>query len=87
MLFRSMACGLPCIVSDSVGCGPDIVDRAVTGDVYPMGDVEALAARLLHHENLAEMGRNASRKIGSYSVESAATALLQAVDTVRRRRR
>jgi glycosyltransferase involved in cell wall biosynthesis len=80
---EAMACGLPCIVSDGVGCCPDIVDRGVTGDVYPMGDVEALSARLLHHENLAAMGRNASRKIESYSVETAANALLNAVDTVR----
>ena len=84
---EAMACGLPCIVSDRVGCGPDIVDRGVTGDVYPMGDVEALAARLLHHGNLAAMGRRAQRKIESYSVEAAASAMLKAVDTVRRRPR
>jgi glycosyltransferase involved in cell wall biosynthesis len=53
---EAMACGLPCIVSDRVGCGPDIVDRGVTGDVYPMGDVEALAALMLHHGNLASHG-------------------------------
>jgi glycosyltransferase involved in cell wall biosynthesis len=84
---EAMACGLPCIVSDRVGCGPDIVDRGVTGDLYPMGDVEALAARLLHHGNLAAMGRNAQRKIESYSVEAAASAMLKAVDTVRSRPR
>jgi glycosyltransferase involved in cell wall biosynthesis len=84
---EAMACGLPCIVSDRVGCGPDIVDRGVTGDVYPMGDVEALAALMLHHGNLAAMGRHAQRKIESYSVEAAASAMLNAVDTVRRRPR
>ena len=83
---EAMACGLPCIVSDRVGCGPDIVDRGVTGDVYPMGDVEALAARLLRHGNLAAMGRNAQLKIESYSVEAAASAMLKAVDTVTWRR-
>jgi glycosyltransferase involved in cell wall biosynthesis len=81
---EAMACGLPCIVSDGVGCGPDIVDRAVTGDIYQMGDVEALSAHLLALRDLAAMGRNARGKIESCSVESAANALLEAVDTVRR---
>jgi glycosyltransferase involved in cell wall biosynthesis len=84
---EAMACGLPCIVSDRVGCGPDIVDRGVTGDVYPMGDIEALAALLLRNENLAALGRNAQRKIESYSVAAAASATLKAVDTVSSRRR
>jgi hypothetical protein len=33
------------------------------------------------------MGRNAQRKSESYSVEAAASAMLKAVDTVRRRPR
>jgi hypothetical protein len=36
---------------------------------------------------LAAMGRDARRKIQSFSVEAAASAMLQAVDTVRRRGR
>jgi len=83
---EAMACGLPCIVSDGVGCGPDIVDRGVTGDVYPKGDVEALAALLLRCGDLAAMGQYAQRKIASYSVESAAKALQDAIATVTWRR-
>jgi glycosyltransferase involved in cell wall biosynthesis len=36
-----MACGLIPVVSDAVGCGPDLV-RGI-GEVFPVGDVDALA--------------------------------------------
>ena len=81
---EAMACGLPSIVSDGVGCGPDIVHPGVTGDIFPMGDVEALAELMLRHRDLPTMGRNAQQKIESYSAESAAKALQDAIATVGR---
>jgi glycosyltransferase involved in cell wall biosynthesis len=87
---EAMASGLPCIVSDRVGCGPDVIDRDVTGDIYPMGDVQVLSARMLHHAQsgrLNSMGREARRKIASYSVAAAGDGLLNVIDTVRRRPR
>ncbi|MDQ1653275.1 MAG: hypothetical protein QOI35_2475 [Cryptosporangiaceae bacterium] len=41
---EAMACGLLPVVSDQVGSGPDLV--AGLGEVYPVGDVAALAAAL-----------------------------------------
>jgi glycosyltransferase involved in cell wall biosynthesis len=41
---EGMACGLIPVVSDAVGCGPDLV-RGV-GEIFPTGDVDALAAAL-----------------------------------------
>lgn len=40
---EAMACGTPCIVSDAVGCGPDLVSKPGTGLVIPVGDSTALA--------------------------------------------
>jgi glycosyltransferase involved in cell wall biosynthesis len=40
---EAMACGLPAVVSDAVGCGPDLIDSGVTGATFPLGDVAALA--------------------------------------------
>jgi glycosyltransferase involved in cell wall biosynthesis len=85
---EAMACGLPCIVSDRVGCGPDIVERGITGDIHAMSDIDALAelmARYTHPGLLTAMGQNAQRKIAAYSVPAAADALLGAVETVRGR--
>jgi glycosyltransferase involved in cell wall biosynthesis len=85
---EAMASGLPCIVSDRVGCGPDVIDRGVTGDIHAMGNVDGLAelmARYADPGRLEAVGRNAKRKIESYSVPAAADALLEAVETVRSR--
>jgi glycosyltransferase involved in cell wall biosynthesis len=39
---EAFACGLPAIVSDRVGCAPDMI-RNATGRVFPVGDAERLA--------------------------------------------
>jgi glycosyltransferase involved in cell wall biosynthesis len=43
---EAMACGLPAVVSDAVGCGPDLVEEGATGAVFPLGDVAGLAAAI-----------------------------------------
>src|SRR5690606_29797429 len=43
---EAMACGLPAIVSDAVGCADDLID-ADTGLTVPVGDTAALARALL----------------------------------------
>jgi glycosyltransferase involved in cell wall biosynthesis len=86
---EAMASGLPCIVSDRVGCGPDLVDRGRNGDVFPMGDVGALSALMVQYADtgrLNTMGRSAAESVESHSVQAAATALLQAVEMVQRLR-
>jgi glycosyltransferase involved in cell wall biosynthesis len=52
---EAMACGIPAIVSDHVGCGPDLVEDGVTGLAFPLGDIAALA------EHLTALARDASR--------------------------
>ena len=54
---EGMACGLIPVVSDAVGCGPDLV-RGV-GEIFPVGDVAALAAALTR-----VAGRPAGRRRG-----------------------
>ena len=39
---EAMACGVPCIVSDACGCGPDLVNNPKTGLVVRTGNVRAL---------------------------------------------
>ncbi len=43
---EALACGTPVVVSDACGCAPDLVEDGSAGVTYPMGDVNALAARL-----------------------------------------
>ncbi len=43
---EAMATGLPAVVSDRVGCAPDLVVAGETGEVHRAGDVTDLAAAL-----------------------------------------
>ena len=35
--------GLPCIVSDAVGCAPDLIENGVTGAVFENGSEESFS--------------------------------------------
>src|SRR5205085_4665905 len=43
---EAMAAGRPALVSDQVGCAPDLVLDGQTGYVFPCGNVEPLAAHM-----------------------------------------
>jgi glycosyltransferase involved in cell wall biosynthesis len=84
---EAMVHGLPAIVSDRVGCGPDLVENGVTGRVVPFGDVGSLARALLETsadgEAREEMGRRARGRVASYSAARAVEGTVAAVAYVR----
>src|SRR5438309_4475455 len=53
--------GLPCVVSDAVGCGPDLISPGVTGELFETGSVRALKGALETAEVLT--GRSQIREI------------------------
>jgi glycosyltransferase involved in cell wall biosynthesis len=82
---EAMACGIPAIVSDQVGCGPDLVTDGVTGAAFPMGDAEALSQRLIelsgNPARLRAMGTAARERVSlHHSVDRAVEGTLAAVD-------
>ena len=77
---EAMACGLPAIVSDLVGCAEDLVHPGVTGDVVPCANPEALAQSLIamasNPERAACMGEKARELVLSkYTIETAAEGI------------
>jgi glycosyltransferase involved in cell wall biosynthesis len=80
---EAMASGVPAIVSDAVGCAPDLIVPGMTGWTYPAGDVEALAAalgRLVADPGASErMGAAAAAHVAGYSVGAAAVGVVRAV--------
>lgn len=87
---EAQVCGLPVVVSDQVGCGPDLVEDGVTGWTYPCGDVPALAERIRGlardpalRQRMGEAGR---QRVAAYSVEAAVEGTVQAVEAVLARR-
>ena len=84
---EAMACNLPAIVSDRVGCGPDLVDSGVTGSIFPFGDLNALASKMLDaasdHGRLRRMGEIARARVHNhYSVERAVDGTMKAIETI-----
>lgn len=77
---EAMACGIPAIVSDAVGCGPDLVEPGITGEIARLDDVPALAAgidRVLGFDPIATR-RHLAERMAVYSPERAAEGILEA---------
>ena len=83
---EAMSFGLPCFVSDKVGCGPDMVIPNDTGEIYPSGDTESLAGLLAdfaaNKKKMAWMASRAREQAQKYTLNVAVTRTLQAVKTV-----
>jgi len=88
---EAMACGLPAIVSDQVGCRLDLVESGRTGAVFPCGDSDALSELLVAFcrspDGAKVLGDHARELIAGYSVRSVVAGTIEAVEYVCRRRR
>jgi glycosyltransferase involved in cell wall biosynthesis len=85
---EAMACETPAIVSDDVGCAPDLIDERRTGFTFPLGDFAALSDRLAR---LSEMKYNGfdfkmplRERLAAYSVDAAVDGLIGAIHALER---
>jgi glycosyltransferase involved in cell wall biosynthesis len=83
---EAMACGLPALVSDRVGCGPDLVLPGRTGEVFPCGAVGELASLVAalasDAPRLARLGAQARQLVQRYSPAEAVAGTVAAVQSV-----
>ncbi|MEO7297107.1 MAG: glycosyltransferase family 4 protein [Verrucomicrobiota bacterium] len=84
---EAMACGLPAIVSDAVGCAPDLIETGRTGFSYPVGNVDQLAERLsafihLHNENQEYFSHSLRRKSDAFSLNVAVRGTIAAIESL-----
>lgn len=81
---EAMACGLPALVSDRVGCAPDLVTPEQTGLIFPHGDVPGLSAAMVkmarNRMHLTQMGCEARRRLQRYSLRAAIDGVLEALE-------
>ena len=84
-----MNAGRAVIVSDDVGCQPDLVEDGVEGCVFPAGDVAALTDALRRvlatPETAAAMGQRALAKIETWNFEEDVRGLRRAIAQVTRK--
>ncbi|MBB5059741.1 glycosyltransferase involved in cell wall biosynthesis [Granulicella aggregans] len=85
---EAMNAGRPVILSNDVGCQPDLVTDGVEGFVFPVGNVNSLASalvRLLEDPGCASrMGLRALKKIQEYDFEADVRGLRAAAASLTR---
>jgi glycosyltransferase involved in cell wall biosynthesis len=86
---EAMASGKPCLVSDRVGCGPELIVPGETGEVFPLGDIAALSALLGSYagrqKDLTVMGPKAEQAAARYSIGAAVSGVMEAINAVSNR--
>ncbi|OYD99141.1 glycosyltransferase [Nostoc sp. 'Peltigera membranacea cyanobiont' 213] len=79
--------GLPAIVSQAVGCAPDLINPGVTGEVFATGSVESLTQAIERSRMLIgrpDIREQCRQKVSDYSVEKAAAGIVRAYrETIR----
>ena len=81
---EALAAGLPAVVSDGVGCAPDLVD-AETGAVFPVGDIGRFAGALegVRERSAADEYRSACRaRVARFNYAAATDGLVRACRSV-----
>ena len=87
---EAMHLGVPCLVSDLVGCQRDLVQHTETGWVFAADSQEALEATLrtalqTSPEEMQYLRRNALATISRYTYQQTSDGLLQAISSLRPR--
>lgn len=81
-----MCAGLPVIISDEMGCAPDLVDEGVNGyrirAVDPQALADALERVLRDPARRTQMGRRSLAKIRNWSYEQCRVGLYEALSAV-----
>ncbi len=84
---EAMACGIPAIVSDRVGCGPDLIVSNDTGVVFRFGDIADLSKAILmmaaDESGRLSMGERAHAHVQSYGVHQATDGVVRALRYLR----
>jgi glycosyltransferase involved in cell wall biosynthesis len=73
--------GLPAIVSQAVGCAPDLINPGMTGDIFETDSVQGLAEaieRSLSLINRDDIRSKCRQQVSAYSVDKAAEGIAQA---------
>jgi glycosyltransferase involved in cell wall biosynthesis len=77
--------GLPCIVSQSVGCTLDLVKPGVTGNIFATNSIDSLAKTIEDSLCLcdnSEIQKQCQLQVSDYSVQKAAEGIAKAYNSI-----
>jgi glycosyltransferase involved in cell wall biosynthesis len=84
VVCEAMLCACPVVISDQIRGRFDLVRPGLTGDIFPCGDVDALAAvlrrLLLDRAGLGALAANARQRMESWSPREYFAGVLEAVE-------
>jgi len=84
VVCEAMLCGCPVVISDQIRGRFDLVRPGLTGDIFPCGDVDALAAvlkrLLLDRVGLGGLAANARQRMETWSPREYIAATVEAVE-------
>lgn len=78
---EALACGKPIIVSDAVGCAPDLAADDLVGHTYPVANIEALAEAIRKVICNPPPAHMIYERSNQYSVDAAANGILAALES------
>lgn len=79
---EALACGMPIVVSDAVGCAPDLAADGAAGRTFRMGDVVDLARALKDVLRRPPAREAAVATTAAYSLDRAAEGVVNAAEFV-----
>ena len=83
---EALACGRPIVVSETVGCAPDLAADGRAGRMFALGDIVALADALSHVLEHPPDGASIAAKSIAYSVSAAANGIVRGVGSTLKNR-
>ena len=89
VVCEAMLCGCPVVISDQIRGRFDLVRPGLTGDIFPCGDVDALAdvlkRLLLDRAGLSALAANARQRMETWSPREYIAGVVAAVERVESR--
>jgi len=87
VLNEGMEFGLPLVVSEAVGAGPDLVEEGENGFVFPVGEESSLACilqKFIRNEEVTKkMGEASQARVEKFSPDDWAEGLIRAIGSLR----
>jgi Glycosyltransferase len=85
---EAMACGIPVIVSNKVGCASDLVKNEIDGFIFSSNNKSKLMEHIckffhLTSKELQKMRTNSLSIIGEYNIDINIKVLLNTIESVR----